>query len=771
MSCVITLLFFSEQGFTQQLAFPTAEGYGKYVTGGRGGKVIEVTNLNSSGAGSLGAAISASGPRTVVFRVSGTIEGNFEIKNGDITIAGQTAPGDGICIKGNLSTSANNIIIRYIRVRWDPAKGEKDGIGGRYCKNIIFDHITASWSTDETMSLYHNENTTVQWCIIAQACPKGETDEHRFGGIWGNNYGSWHHNLIASNASRNVRWASGCGYNDYRNNVIYNWEYENCYGGEANQVGDRRNPPIPHSTINMVANYYKAGPASSSNKRYQIASPSSRGADDKGSWYVSDNYVDGSTTNTNDNWKGISGSNYIKMNAPWNAMPINQQTAQNAYNDVLLKAGCSFPTRDKVDADIIDDVKKGIAKYGKNGIISKPSDVGGWPILNSLPAPTDTDHDGIPDAWEISHNLDPNKASNNEDRDGDGYTNLEEYLGCLVGEFNTCDGGPSIDCAGVENGTASVDQCGVCSGGTTGKTPNATCKDCNGVPNGGAQIDNCGVCTGGNTGKTACVKDCNGVEGGTAYKDDCDICVGGTTGKNPCVVDCNGDVNGTASVDNCGVCTGGNSVNKPCTESLEAEEACTLDGSVDNDNAGFSGSGFANTDNVMGASASWKVTSTSAQTATITFTYANGGTTDRKGDLYITGSKVATVSLLPTGSWTTWRTSTVNVSLSPGLNILELKATTSDGLANLDILHFSEGVSMANCLVTGVEVLDGVDLNVYPNPTHNHVQWNVPTEWTLYNSLGAELAKGKGTEADLSIFTTGIYLLNLNGEFIKVIKE
>jgi len=165
--------------FAQQLAFPTAEGYGKYTVGGRGGKVIEVTNLNDGGTGSFRAACEASGPRTVVFRVSGTITGKFSIKNDSITIAGQTAPGDGICIKGNLSTGADNIIIRYIRVRFDPAMGENDGIGGRYHKNIIFDHVSASWSTDETMTLYHNENTTVQWCIIAQACPK-TTDSHRF---------------------------------------------------------------------------------------------------------------------------------------------------------------------------------------------------------------------------------------------------------------------------------------------------------------------------------------------------------------------------------------------------------------------------------------------------------------------------------------------------------------------------------------------------------------------------------------------------------------
>ena len=155
----------------QQLAFPSAEGYGKYATGGRGGSVYEVTNLNNSGPGSFGAAIGASGARTVVFKVSGTITGNFNIRNGDITIAGQTAPGDGICIKGNLSISADNIIIRYIRVRFDPSSGENDATGGRYLNNIILDHVSASWSTDEVMTLYHGDNVTIQCGAI---CIDGE---------------------------------------------------------------------------------------------------------------------------------------------------------------------------------------------------------------------------------------------------------------------------------------------------------------------------------------------------------------------------------------------------------------------------------------------------------------------------------------------------------------------------------------------------------------------------------------------------------------------
>jgi pectate lyase len=418
----------------QQLAFPTAEGYGKYAVGGRGGKVYEVTTLKSSGPGSLGEAIGASGPRTVVFRVSGTITGNFGIKNDNITIAGQTAPGDGICIQGSLSIGANDVIIRYIRVR---AEGRGDAIGGRYKKNIILDHVSASWSSDEVMSLYHNENVTIQWCMITEACAKGGSG-HRFGGIWGNQYGTYHHNLIAHNDSRNPRWASGCGYNDYRNNVLYNWGYNSCYGGEAHQKGDRRSPKIEHSTINMIANYYKAGPGTREGVRSRIADPSSRDGDaDAGKWWVSDNFVEGSPTVTANNLLGVTKtSSAYRLDEPWPAMAIAQQTAEEAYRDVLEYAGCSLPTRDKVDADIIDDVLHGTGKYGNNGIIDSPSDVGGWPNLKGASAPVDSDHDGMSDAWEKAHGLDPSNKDDGKKTNlsADSYTNLEMYLNELAGD-------------------------------------------------------------------------------------------------------------------------------------------------------------------------------------------------------------------------------------------------------------------------------------------------------------------------------------------------
>ena len=179
----------------------------------------------------------------------------------------------------------------------------------------------------------------------------------------------------------------------------------------------------------MVANYYKAGPATRPNVRRRIAEPSARSSDDKGSWYVAENYVDGYPEVTADNWKGMDGSGYIRLEAPWQAMPIRQQSPEDAYQAVLAHAGCSLPKRDSVDARIMEEVRNGTATYGRNGIIDSPSDVGGWPELESGTAPTDSDNDGMPDEWETRHGLDANNAADNSsDKDGDGYTNVEEYL-------------------------------------------------------------------------------------------------------------------------------------------------------------------------------------------------------------------------------------------------------------------------------------------------------------------------------------------------------
>ncbi|GEM_PF-989906 len=417
-------------------AFPGAEGYGSVAVGGRGGKVLAVTNLNGSGPGSLREAVEARGPRIVVFRVSGTVEGSFKIKNDFITIAGQTASGDGICIKGSLAIDASDVIIRYIRVRPDPSAGEVDAITGRGKRNIILDHVSASWSSDEVLSLYRNENVTIQWCLISEACIKmvdGKDTGHRFGGIWGNSRGTYHHNLFAHNDSRNPRWASGSKFNDYRNNVIYNWGYNSCYGGGAVADSD---PSLNFSTFNMVANYYKPGPATRDNVRRRIAAPVDAGG--VGSWYVADNVVEGFPEVTADNWKGIDGGQYKRLEKPWDAMPIRQETAEEALRSVLERAGCSRPYRDAVDRRVIGDVRAGTASCGSKGMIATPADVGGWPVLRSEAAPADSDQDGMPDRWETDHGLDPGDPSDGaKDRDGDGYTNVEEFLNATPAERRT----------------------------------------------------------------------------------------------------------------------------------------------------------------------------------------------------------------------------------------------------------------------------------------------------------------------------------------------
>jgi len=372
-SVLLSVFFIYYAGvlFSQQLAFPGAEGYGKYAQGGRGGAVYEVTNLNDSGEGSLRAAVEAFGPRTVVFRVSGTIEleSPLSIKNPYITIAGQTAPGDGICIKKNpLNIGSDHVIIRYLRVRLgDQSGGDYDAISSRYTKHIILDHISASWSVDETMSIYHCDSVTVQWSIISESMSKSthKKGSHGFGGIWGSNYGTYHHNLLAHHSSRNPRMASGSGYTDFRNNVIYNWGYQSCYGGKKQQRG---NSKFNFSTFNVVANYYKPGPATQPGVvSYRIASPSFRNEKDCGKWYIADNVVEGNGEVSADNWNGgvqtkISFQK-IKLDSPWPSMPINQQTAIDAYHSVLDNAGASLPKRDAIDSRIIEEARDGFANY------------------------------------------------------------------------------------------------------------------------------------------------------------------------------------------------------------------------------------------------------------------------------------------------------------------------------------------------------------------------------------------------------------------------
>ncbi|GAB3821922.1 hypothetical protein GCM10028895_25060 [Pontibacter rugosus] len=288
----------------EAIAFPGAEGFGKITTGGRGGKVYIVTNLNDSGAGSLRDAINAFGARTVVFAVSGTIQlqSPLTIRNNDITIAGQSAPRDGICLRNYpVTVSADNVIVRYMRFRMGDAKAvEGDAFGGRNRKNIIIDHCSVSWATDEVASFYDNENFTMQWSLVSESLNESVhvKGAHGYGGMWGGMGASFHHNLLAHHNSRNPRF-NGARYHkqpgkeivDYRNNVVYNWGSNSTYGGEE-------------GNHNMVNNYYKAGPATPSSKTSRIVNPSISEGNGYGKFYVTGNYVAGNSAVTTDNWNG-----------------------------------------------------------------------------------------------------------------------------------------------------------------------------------------------------------------------------------------------------------------------------------------------------------------------------------------------------------------------------------------------------------------------------------------------------------------------------------
>lgn len=406
------LVNFASIGYSQQLAFPSADGGGKFTTGGRGGNVVIVKSL-----GDFGGALKSSGPKTIVFRVSGTIKGNFHIPD-NTTIAGQTAPGDGICLNGSV-TMGSNVIVRYIRIRGQPSY---DCLGAREKKNIIVDHVSTSFSRDENLSVYHNDNATIQWCLISEAMG----GDHGFAGIWGGNMNTQHHNLIAHNNGRNPRFCGGAQNNDYRNNVLYNWGKHPTKGGEDKQNFDDKGIWV-FSAINFVANYYKPGPYTAAIGETVFCMPGG------GSWYVKDNVMHDDPALTADNWKGFTGGKKRSEPAPHVPM-TNQQTAEEAYKSVLQYAGCSFPKRDALDERVVSEVAAGTASKGNKGMVTSISQVGGMPTLNSAPAPADSDNDGMPDAWEKANGLNPNDPKDQNGKGAGGYTNIENYINSLVSD-------------------------------------------------------------------------------------------------------------------------------------------------------------------------------------------------------------------------------------------------------------------------------------------------------------------------------------------------
>jgi len=457
-------------------AFPGAEGGGMFATGGRGGKILHVTTLDDSTAeGTLRWACTQNYPRIIVFDVAGTIalKSQLQINRDNCTIAGQTAPGDGICLKNyTFRISASNVIVRFIRCRMgDEEKTEDDAIqvmshdNDKY-SNIIIDHCSVSWCTDECASFYGMKDFTFQWNIVSEslrASVHGKGN-HGYGGIWGGNNATYHHNLLAHHDSRNPRLdhdyvSTQKGPVTVSNNVVYNWSGNSCYGGDSSQ-----NNGNDYKKYNFVGNYYKPGPATPSNHRWLIQPTTScsfcGGTILPGHFYLYDNVLYGSNDVTSNNWKAgqstgvgvyIKESDVAKIKAetPYDCNVMSVHSANDAFTAVTQYAGACF-AKDDIDARVQQETISGQATYegsngSKNGLIDTQTDVddgtwvNGWPVYKAteeeMDALRDSDSDGIPNAIEeawglnktdpkdaIAYTLDPDKR----------YTNLEMYLHYLV---------------------------------------------------------------------------------------------------------------------------------------------------------------------------------------------------------------------------------------------------------------------------------------------------------------------------------------------------
>ncbi len=881
---IILIEVFAFTSFSQQLAFPGAEGFGRYATGGRGGAVYHVTNLNDNGSGSFRDAVSQPN-RIVVFDVGGVINlAERVVVSNNITIAGQTAPGDGVTIYGNgLSFSgADNTICRYLRVRM--GKNGDDGKDAMSIANgttMIFDHVSTTWGRDETFSINWDSkgveptNITIQHSIIGQGL-----ETHSCGGLIQTSGGvSLIKNLYIDNDTRNPKVK---GVNQYVNNIIYNW------GSDGYILGDSEG----QSFANVIGNYFITGPSTSGaaftrgNLNFNL--------------YAADNYRD-------NNKNGIlDGSVLVQtdyttvtwVTTPYDYPPISTLTPLEAYNLVVSDAGASIPVRDEVDQRLIEELTS-LGTLGELIMDETAAPMNGPGLVKGGKASIDSDGDGMPDEWEYYYGMNPYSNSNqNTDLDGDGYTNVEEYLNATdpgkdtgilsdrtyfilprhsekaldIKDKNISEGTEIVQntqykvsrqiwnithvgenyfsiindssnlCMDVQNQSSedsaliiqaeytsaesqqwSIDFLGE---GYYKITNKASGKSLD-VLNGSLADDNSLIQTtfmdssyqqfkmmpsnlfysypflnvtaplGGSIytlystiaievfaddfdGVVARVEFYDGTtkigsDSIAPYEWQIDSATSGVHQISAKVYDDDNLSTPSAAVAITIVNAGGS----PCTIQENTTGFCKLDGTVDNNNGGFTGYGFANTDNAAGKGIDWKVNIPVAGQYSFTWRYANQSG-NRTAKLLVNGTElISTIDMPATGSFTTWNIASVTASLPSGILEIRLEANTSGGLANIDFMEVSGNESApAACGPTGIPEHNQLSVNLYPNPVMDELTIDLNQDFpdgcklSLYNTFGQVMKtaniENKTYIMDVRDIQEGIYFIKIedNNHFI-----
>lgn len=668
----------------QPLAFPGAEGFGKFTTGGRGGTVYHVTNLNDSGTGSFRDAVSQSN-RTVVFDVGGIINISSRIViHENVTVAGQTAPGDGITIYGNgiaLNGDSGNDIIRYIRIRMGKnGDSGKDAVGISDGQNYIFDHVSISWGRDGTLDVNGSniDNLTFQDCIISQGI---NNSNHSTGGLMQSGKWSMIRSLYIDNKTRNPK---ARGSHEFINSVLYNWKEHGYIMGDTEGL----------SQCNLIGNYFVYGPSSASNTHLTGTTPAFH-------VYAQDNWVD---SNKNGSLDGSLLTDYKTAtveNSPYAFPGVNQVlSASQALEHVSAHAGASL-SRDAVDLFLINQ----LTSYGTSGQIINTEDDNGIPgnvgTVNGGTPPADSDQDGMPDSWESSHGFNPNVADNNGDIDGDGYTNLEEYLDWIINNDSGCNPSPITPYLQVDGGSwQQISTVTVSAGSVVKFGPNPT-------TGGSWSWSGCGT-SGSAREQTISVS--NSCMATVIYTNTC----GAQSSQNFQVYASDGTVNNLA-------------IN-------EGETGfCGLEGTIDSNHLGFDGTGFANSTNAIGAGIDWSIAVPSEGSYVFRWKYANNSSSLRPANVMVDGSIWDSSVFSPTMGWDDWREdASVTLTLLAGTHSIRLEATSSAGLANIDkIIIEGDNPQAATCSSSLRTSSSGAkntpsSLVIYPSPTEGVLNITLP---------------------------------------------